>query len=280
MVQIPFLREEFDWLKLDFRELDPQVWNEYEVIYIYLTSGANESFFIGYCDFTLIPKQLRDMGVIKPKILVQLDHYGQDPNKFIYGNMVQYVNGFIDMHLRKHWNLSVPVFYAAFPIDVLPVKWREFEEKANTVGLNRFYGSPYPSMRFAEKIHTEFHCLGINRGNRYGEEYFNYLAEHKLGLDFHTSGITWSRFGAECAYAGTPVLGEPTYTSLLIANDQLTGNPEDENLIYRAKMLLENKEYYEATRQGAYKNIVRHLNPEVCSERYKCMFRQLGIDVY
>lgn len=273
LIQIPFLRDECDWIGLNLFEVDPNVLDEYEAIFLYLTSGAHPEWYPPK-SFQLIPKIMREeMKITKPKFIYQLDYFGEHFNN----DVLPYIDAITDLHDRTNWGLSKPVFYVAFPITVPQIEWKDYNEKKDAVGLKRFYGSPYPSMKFAEDLHIGFDCLGISSELRYGTEYMNFLAEHKLGLDFHTNGTTWSRFGAECVFAGTPVLGDETMKSIQIANPDFVGKPD--NLLNMGRRLLQDNDFYEEVVNIGYENIKKHLDPDVCSERYKYALRQLGIDV-
>lgn len=274
---LPFLKDEFDWILFtrDVKKL-----NKYELIYIYAMAGAHEHLYKGYCkQWWQYPIYLREQGVTQPKILFQIDSNGYSFDRFPHPQLLPYIDGILHVGVRN-WEINKPYFYVEYPlaVDKSKNKWVDFEDKENAAVIVKRHASMfYPSERIAEHLEIPLHCLGADIKRKQGDDYLEYLAQHKIGLDAHDHYFSWSKFVAECAYMGTPVLALPTIKAATIANPLLVGTEEE--LMKLGRRLLVNKDFYEECRLTAFKNIDEHLSIETCTERYKYAIRSIGIEV-
>jgi hypothetical protein len=285
-MKVPFIREELDHIQFHHKNMDWETLNEYEVLYVYCISGANRPL-LGKVQASDIPIYLREKGVTKPKIMWQMDYFQPELKPWNFKYIMPFIDCIIDA--STYWQgKSKPQYYVAYPLTIKENKfrWYNFDEKEDyIVGLKRHYGYPHPSVNIAKKIGLEYKILGFNVSKRYELDYTETLARAKIALDYHTRGVTWSRFGAETTLLGTPILGPPEYASIHIANPEFAipykvGEEEPNSLILeRCRKLLTDKDYYTECQELAKKNIENHLNPEVCSERYRSILRLLGIDI-
>jgi hypothetical protein len=286
--KIPFLMNEFDWIQFDINKFDEKKCNElneYEAIYFYCMSGAHPKLLGGIGAHNM-PVYLRTKGVTKPKFLWQMDYFQPDLYAdFAYKEILPYIDIMLDCTglWRNNPDLGdVLRHYVTYPLEILEKnrKWYEFDEKENyIVALKRFYGKPTPSIEIAEAMNANIKILGDNHPNVYGEKYTELVARAKLALDYHTSGHTWSRFGAECSLLGTPIMGPPEYTSIRVANRYFARNYNKKEIIGRIVNLLAEPEYYAYCQDMAKINIERHVDPEVCGNRYKSALRLVGINI-
>jgi len=285
---IDFISEEFDKYLCDLNNLDLEVLNEYEAIYMYFTPGANPHLFeeqVGkFVD--RIPIWLRKNGVVKPKFLFQMDYFCGRTDIYPFEHNLPYVDLILDVVDRKYKNTD-KTFYVAFPLRISlcgkPIKQYSFHEKEDYIaGLKRFYGRPSPMLKLISRIGLRPSIIGVNEGKKYGEDYFEWLGRAKLVLDYHTAGLTWSRLGAESAFCFTPIMGHSDYKSIYIANKDLAIDYTEENMkqiLDMANKLLTDKEYYYECQVKAYRNIAEHISVEKCTERFKNALRLVGIDV-
>lgn len=279
--RIPFITENFDKIPFVVEDLDFDELNEYEVIYTYFVSGSNEKWYYPYCTWSDVPILLRKNDVVDPKIMYQLDYFGSDITKFHFPQVLPHIDCIVDLMYWQHDPpLDVPIYYVTFPLDMADeiLTWRDYDDKTRrVVGLSRHYGHPQPMMDLAQWGDIPIDILGYNIPKRYGLDYTTFIAKRMVGLDYHTNGITWSRFAAEAAYCGTPVIGPPEYTAIRIANPELAVPYEKAKPVLRK--LLTDKDFYIECQTNARNNMIEHLDPEVCGERYKYAMREMGIDI-
>lgn len=279
--RIPFIVENFDIIPIVINNLDFGELNKYEVIYLYLVSGANLKWYSSHCNWSDVPILLRKSGITNPKIMYQLDYSSSDITKFYYPQVLPYIDCILDL---MYWQYTlpskIPLCYVTFPLDISDKMkiWKDYDDKNHrAVGLNRHYGSPSPSMDLAQRANIPIDILGYGIPKRYGIEYTTFIAERKVALDYHTNGLTWSRFAAEASYCSTPTMGPPEYNAIKVANPELA--VPYGNALPILKKLLTDKDFYIECQKKAYNNITKHLDPEICGERYKNAMRKIGIDV-
>ena len=273
MKRIPFLVDNFDWV--EFRR-DVADLNDYELIYVYSTSGGGRvSEWKPVTESNAFPKYLRDNGVTKPKILYQRDNWFSPRDEFKNSEMLEYVDG-IFVVIRRGWSLSKPVFSMCFPITNDFKHWIPFEEKLDrAITVVRHQAPHIPSQEIADKLDIPLDTLGGNLDRVYGEDYIKCLSKYKIGLDYHNNYLGWSRFGAEVAYAGTPTLAGHNVKSSLFANPILCGSIENAEKVGRR--LLEDKDFYEENRIRLLKNIEYLVSPERCEALLKTAMLCCGI---
>jgi len=258
--------DNFDWV--EFRR-DVADLNDYELIYVYSTSGGGRvSEWKPVTESNMFPKYLRDNGVTKPKIMYQRDYWHSPIDEFPNPDVLGYVDAVLYAGTRQWNHLSVPVFYVQFPLEIkMRKKWIDFNDKLDeAVMVRRHTRPPTGSVKWAQQIGIPLRGLGedVDRIHVHSE-YINYLSKFKLGMDYHDNYCGWSRFVAECACAGTPVLGPNERRGVLVANPELCGEPD----IDMINLLLTDREYYERARELAWNNVVEHLSPQTCSLRLK-----------
>jgi len=274
MKKIPWLIDNFDWIP--FRR-DVADLNEYELIYVYSVSGGGiVSDWKPVTESNEFPKYLRDNGVTKPKIIYQRDYWHSSIDEFPNPDILSYVDGVIHAGARQWDDLPVPVFYSQLPLGTeMDKRWTDFDDKLNeAVMVRRHNCLPTESRRLAEESQIPIQGLGGNVDKIHDYiEYIDFLSKFKVGLDYHDNYCGWSRFVAECARAGIPVLGPEIRKGVQVANPELCGEP-NVDLVNR---LLEDKEYYEQSRELAYNNVIEHLSPKACGERIKGIVSSLAL---
>jgi len=274
---VPFLKNNFDFIlfKADVEEL-----NDYELIYVYAMSGARKYLFKHYCKWWSYPKYLRQHGITKPKIIWQIDSNGYSFDEFPHPEILGYIDAVLHVG-HKEWTIPKPYFCVQYPLKHPEnpkswwVSWEDKELAAVTV--KRHASMFYPAERTAGRLGIKLHCLGWKIKKKFDSDYLKYLANHKIAIDASDHYYSWSKFVAECAYMGTPVLALPTIKAATIANPVLVG--KEDKLMALGRKLLTDKEFYEECRLTAYKNIDRYLSPKACDERYKAILRKIGIEV-
>lgn len=275
MRKIPWLVDNFDWIP--FRR-DVADLNEYELIYVYATSGGGiVRDWKPVTESNAFPKYLRDNGVTKPKIIYQRDNWFSGRDNFGNTEMLNYVDAILTTS-RRGWNISKPVFTMCFPIVSDFKRWVPLEDKLDRAITVVRHQAPYlPSQEIADDLGIPLDVLGVNLERRYGEEYIDLLSKYKIGLSHHERYFGWSRFGAECAYAGTPVLAQHSVDSTLFISPELWGTTEHAKEMGRK--LLDDKDFYDECRIRALKNVEYVASPERCEALLKRTMVCCGIVV-
>jgi len=153
-----------------------------------------------------------------------------------------------------------------------------FEEKMDKAIAVVRHQAPYPpSQEIADSLNIPLDVLGVNVDRVYGEEYIDLLSKYKIGIDFHDRYLGWSRFGAECAYAGTLVLAHYDTESSLFISPELWGSMDNAKTM--GKRLLDDKGFYEECRTRAIKNVEYVTSPDRCEALLKTAMVCCGIVV-
>ena len=282
-IKIPWFVENFDQIVAS-----PVVdtLNDYDVLWCYTISGANSKKMNEYIKWNMYPKYLRENGITKPKILYQEDYYytsqsitsGRD-TYFSAKHILPYVDGVVHVGYRNWSHLPRPAFYVQTPLEYPIAKWTDFDDKINAaVSINRSYGRNDKSEFMANLLGIKWNELGKSVPRKYKHEYFDYISSHKIALDYNDIYFGWSRFVAESAYAGTPVIGPPHRMGCRVANPELCGDIT-QKMVLNGRKLLNNKDYYEEARTKALNNIKEHLSVESCEKRIRNMLSKFCDDL-
>lgn len=270
--------ENFDFIpiKKDVSEL-----NDYEAIIIYTTSGANKHFYESFTSWCEFPIYMRENGV-KTKILHETDNDGHSWTEFPYERLNPYVDGYLCAGWRD-WETEKPIFYVQFPIvedpSVYKKMWKYREEKIDRlVAVAHFNASIDITKEIASKMNLKLEIIGKDIPKMYGDEYMQYIADSLIAIEYQEGYYGWSRFGAECSYVGTPVIGYPGNYSVRIANEFFASD-DIPYLVEKGERLIEDPDFYDISRDYSYHNMLEHLSPEACTERYKYALRSIGVDV-
>lgn len=292
MVLSNWLRDNFDYFKFTPGNVQKIIDREYEAVWIYVISDANkELFHAKTCEWNEIPIYLRTRGY-SGKIIHQTDNDGLTWTEYSQRHLLGYIDGVAIGGLREYGDLGVPVFYVQFPL-IFPrhVKdpkelWRSREQKNDRiVSLKHAMSMPYGAEKVAENVDRELNIIGYGVPPKHGEDYWNYISYHTIGVEASIKYYGWSRFWYECTVTGTPCVAKWGTGSATMCNPELVGDSpmdrmedgHDPKLNYIARRLLDDEDYWYKMRDLSYKSLIHHNSQEEVTKRYINGLKAVGI---
>ena len=273
MQKVRYINDNFDFIQFNTRKMDTETINDYEFIWMYITTGAYEALYkpLNHYEF---PKWLREQGVKDPKIVYQLDYWGGERNDLLprLHDTVKYVNGFVHSGNRE-WKIDVPVFYQQFPV-LFRTKpsWVSFDDKIpRAVSIKRYYGGIGQAREISKGLGLESVILNHDIKGKPQPEFMEYMANSLIVLDYNNRYWGWSRMVFESAVSGTPVAGDSFRKGVQIGYPELCGND-----IHKIKKIISDKEKYDTIRYEGIEKLEEHLSENSCKKRIEDMIKTLG----